>query len=120
MDLIADSLLLFGRCSLGATVGLLLGWATQGEKHVRWVVGSVLGGFGVGAATMWPDIPAIVAAVLLLVPSAFGALGGLATAAGTLGDREDWYIRSWGFFGFLAIFQLSAIGAMAAVDAVGD
>ena len=120
LDLIVDSILLFGRCSVGATAGLLFGWATQREKHVRWVVGCVLAGFALGAATMWPSKEAIVAAVLLLIPSAVGVFGGMVTAAGTLGNREDWYIRSWGFIGFLAVFQLSAIGAMAVVDAVSD
>lgn len=118
LDLIVDSILLFGRCSLGATAGLLLGWTTQRDKHVRWVVGCVLLGYAAAAATMWPDRGAIVATVLLLIPSTIGAVGGLITAAGTLGNKEDWYIRSWGFIGFIGVFQLSAIGAMAAVDAI--
>ena len=113
MDLVVESLLLFGRCTVGAFAGLLFGWATQGEKHVRWVVGSVIGGYLVGAATMWPERLAILLAVLLLLPGAFGAIGGLVTAAGTLGNREDWYIRSWGFIGFIVVVQLSASGAMA-------
>ena len=118
LDLIVDSIVLFGRCSAGATAGLLFGWATQRDKHVRWVVGCVLAGFGLGVATMWPSKTEMVAAALLLIPSAVGVFGGMVTAAGTLGNREDWYIRSWGFIGFLVVFQLSAIGAMAAVDAL--
>ena len=116
VDLILDSLLLFGRPSLGAIAGLLFGWTTQGEKHVRWVVYCVIGGYLLGALTMWPWWWAMVAAVVLLIPGAFGGLGGLVTAAGTLGTREDWYIRSWGFIGFLLVVQVCAIGAMAIVD----
>ena len=116
LDLILDSLLLFGRASVGGTAGLLFGWATQGEKHVRWVVYCVIGGYVLGALAMWPHYWATVAAILLLIPGAFGAFGGLVTGAGTLGTREDWYIRSWGFIGFLLVVQGSAIGAMAIVD----
>ena len=119
MNVLLDSLLLFGRCSLGATAGLLFGWATQGEKHVRWVVYTVIAGYGLGVATMWPHKWQMIAAVLLLIPGAFGGLGGLVTAAGTLREREDWYIRSWGFIGFIVVVQLCAIGAMAAVDRLG-
>ena len=116
MDLIVDSLLLFGRATIGAFLGLLFGWATQREKHVRWVVWSVIVGYAIGTATMWPEWPAMTAAVLLLIPGAFGAFGGLVTGAGSMGTREDWYIRSWGFLGFVVVVQAAAIGAMAVVD----
>jgi hypothetical protein len=91
---------------------------TQGQKHVRWVVGCVLGGFAIGAATLWPSIDTIVAAFILLIPGMFGAIGGLVTAAGTLGDREDWYIRSWGFLGFIVVFQACALAAVVVLNSM--
>jgi hypothetical protein len=120
VDLIADSFLVFGRASLGAAVGLAIGWPTQGQRHSRWVVGWVLAGFAVGVALMWPTWQAIVAAAMLLVPTALGAFFGMVFAASTLGTREDWYIRAWGFAGFLVTFHACAIGAMALVDAIRE
>lgn len=118
MDLIADSILLFGRASLGATLGVIIGSITQGDRHVKWAIWWMLLGYAVGAATMWPNGPAIIASVLLLLPAPIWTFCGLLVAAATLDDHSDLYIRTWGWVGFLVGFHVTAIGAMAAVNAV--
>jgi len=120
VDLIVDSFLLFGRASLGATIGVIIGTITQGHRHVRWAIGWMLIGYVAGTATMWPCAPAIIASVLLLIPAPLWTFLGLLVAAGTLGDHSDRYIRTWGWVGFLAGFHATAIGAMAAVNAFND
>ncbi len=109
MELVFDSVLLFGRASLGATAGFMIGTLSQRDRHVRWALCWLLLGFGLGVVAMSPQWSAMLAAVVLLVPSAIGAFAGLVTGAGTLGDREDWYLRALGFAGFLGTFHGLAI-----------
>ena len=109
MDALVDSVLLFGRPSLGATIGLAIGWPTQGERHSRWVIGWVLAGYFVGVATMWDHWGPMLVCILLLIPATIGWLAGLAFGAATLGGREDSWIRIWGFVGFLLFYHLFAI-----------
>lgn len=109
MDAVADSFLVFGRASLGAAAGLAIGWPTQRDRHSRYVVALVLAGYLLGCLAMLPDAGAATAALVLLFPSALIAFAGMVVAAITLGDREDWWIRTWGFVAFVAGYQLLAI-----------
>ncbi len=118
VDLVLDSVLLFGRLPLGAGIGLLIGWVSQRRRHSRWVVGWTFLGYAAGAATMWPDRLEIGAAALLIIPGLFGMFIGWVIGASTLKDREDWYLRALGFAGFAVGVQAAAVGAMAAVDAL--
>jgi hypothetical protein len=119
VELVLDSLLLFGRVSLGATIGLVLGTLTQGERHVRWSLAWMLAGYAAGVASLASNgAIAVIAGVVLFAPSALGAFGGFLIGAGTLGDREDWYLRAWAWAGFVASFHALAIAAMAVVNAI--
>ncbi len=118
MDLILDSLLLFGRATLGAVAGFLLGWLTQRRRHSRWVAAWTFLGYAGGVATMWPDQVNMVAAALLLLPALGGMFVGWVIGASTLKNRDDWYLRVLGFGGFVVGLQTAAVGAMAAVDAI--
>lgn len=119
MDAISDSFLLFGRASLGATIGLAIGWPTQGERHVRWVIGWVLAGYFIGIATMWPNWGTMLISALLLIPCTVGTTLALGVGAATLGTKEDWWLRLWAFGGFLVTFHLFAwLGA--AITNIGD
>jgi hypothetical protein len=109
VESLAESILVFGRASLGAAVGLGIGWATQRAKHSRYVVALVLAGFGLGVAAMWPHWPAMLASVLILPFCVVGALVGAYAGVATLGTREDWWLRSWIFAGFVISFQLLAL-----------
>ena len=111
MELVLESLLMFGRASLGATAGFMIGSLTQRDRHVRWALLWLLAGFAFGVLAMSPAWWAMVAAVVLLVPASIGAFAGLVAAAASLGDREDWYIRALGFTGFLAAFHGLAVAA---------
>jgi hypothetical protein len=120
VDLVLDSILLFGRASLGGTLGLLFGTFTQGEKHVRWAIGWMLVGYAAGTAAMLPCAAAVIASGILLLPTPLWTFCGFLVGAGTLADRQDWYLRTWGWIGFLVGFHLTAVGAMAAIDAIAD
>jgi hypothetical protein len=110
VEALTDSILIFGRSSLGAAIGLAIGWSTQRERHSRYVAGWVLVGFLAGVIAMWPDWGHALSAVILLpLSGAIGTFVGWFIGAATLKDREDWWLRSWGFGGFLAVYQLGAL-----------
>ncbi len=105
-----DSLLIVGRASLGAGLGLAIGWPTQKERHSRYVVGWVLVGFFAGVIAMWPHWGHVIASLAMLpISVAVGTFIGFYIGVATLGDREDWWLRSWGFAGFVVAFQLLAV-----------
>lgn len=116
MESLVDSLLVFGRASLGASIGLAVGWPTQGERHAHYVVALALGGFLLGCLAMMPDWMAAAAAIVLLIPSSIIWFAGMVAGALTLGDREDWWIRSWGFAAFILGYQGLAIVAATLVN----
>jgi hypothetical protein len=120
VEALAESFLVFGRASLGAAIGLAIGWLTQRERHVRYVLALLLLGYAAGTALMWPHWPAIMASVVLLVPCTLGAFFGLAFGAATMGTREDWWIRSWGFAGFLVTFHVLALFSAAMITMSED
>jgi hypothetical protein len=108
VESLADSFLIFGRASLGATIGLAIGWRSQGERHVFWVIGWVLVGYLAGMIAMEPHWGSMTTTALFLVPCTVGYIAGLAGGAYTLGDREDWWLRLWGWGGFLVTFHILA------------
>ncbi|MCA9829778.1 MAG: hypothetical protein R3B97_10660 [Dehalococcoidia bacterium] len=116
METVSESFLVFGRASLGATIGLAIGWPTQHERHSRYVVALVLAGYFIGCLAMLPDAGAAAAAIILVVPASLIAFVGMIGGALTLGDREDWWIRSWGFAAFIAGYQALTLVAGGIVD----
>ena len=116
MDLVLDSLVVFGRPSLGASIGLLFGTLTQGRRHVRWSLAWFVAGYLAGVAFLWPAGWKIVVALALFVPIPLWTFFGLLIGAATLNDREDWYLRLWGWIGFIVCFHLAAIGGMALIE----
>lgn len=116
MDAVADSILVFGRASIGAAAGLAIGWPTQRERHSRYVVALVLAGYFLGCLAMLPDSGAAAAALILVVPASLIAFAGMVGGAVTLGEREDWWIRTWGFVAFIAGYQVLALVAAGIVD----
>ncbi|MGD9934698.1 MAG: hypothetical protein AB7T37_13420 [Dehalococcoidia bacterium] len=112
----ADSLLVFGRASIGAALGFAIGWRTQRERHSRYVVALVLAGYFLGCLAMLPDAGAAAAALILVVPASLIAFAGMVAGAITLGDREDWWIRVWGFVAFIGGYQGLALIASGIVD----
>jgi hypothetical protein len=110
VEALFESILVFGRASLGAVFGLAIGWPTQRERHSWYVAGWVFAGFTAGVASMWPHWGHIIAAAAILpIAGTLGTFFGWCAGAVTLGDREDWWLRSWGFAGFIVCYQALAL-----------
>jgi hypothetical protein len=110
VEALAESILIFGRPTLGAVVGLAIGWPTQRERHSVYVAAWVLVGYLAGMVAMWPDWGHVIAAAVLLpIAGSIGTFFGWCIGAATMRDREDWWIRTWGFVGFIVLYQLLAL-----------
>jgi hypothetical protein len=116
VESLTESILVFGRATAGACLGLAIGWPTQRERHSRYVVILVLAGFAAGVALMWPHWPAIIASIIVLPFCVVGAFAAAGAGVATLGEREDWWLRSWIFGGFVVTFQLLALASAALIN----